>query len=90
MISNVHVVTENVLLPVTKTIFTKCHRETNRSKRHVKIVKPSQSNDNVIRPLLKPPSNVPGKTYASTLLRVEQVSSQLINFLLEKKRKIEM
>ncbi|XP_034191592.2 uncharacterized protein LOC117609407 [Osmia lignaria lignaria] len=75
MISNIHVVTENVLLPVTKTIFTKCHSETNRSKRHVKLVKPSQSNDNVIGPLLKSPSNIPGKTYASTLLRVEQSKS---------------
>ncbi|XP_076391134.1 uncharacterized protein LOC143265070 [Megachile rotundata] len=60
------VITENVLVPVTKTVFTK--RCTKRSKKGVKLEK-RRSNDN-IGPLLKPPSG-PVKT-ADKLLRIGQ------------------
>ncbi|XP_054008875.1 uncharacterized protein LOC128892458 [Hylaeus anthracinus] len=79
-------ITENVLVPIAKTIFTKKPgtARSNLSQRRTEVIKPRKPSDNFMVPLLKRPSHLPAKRYTSTVLRSEQVF--LISILIKIRR----
>ncbi|XP_076182990.1 uncharacterized protein LOC143154853 [Ptiloglossa arizonensis] len=67
-------ITENVLVPIRKTIFVK-KMETTRSnffEQKTELIKPHKCSNNLTIPLLKRPPHIPVKRYTNTLLRSEQ------------------
>ncbi|XP_043252522.1 uncharacterized protein LOC122397434 [Colletes gigas] len=67
-------ITDNVLVPITKTIFTKKSKtaRSNLSDRRTELVKPLKCSDHITMPLLKPPSHLSVKRFTSTLLHSKQ------------------
>lgn len=65
-VPNIEVITKNVFVPVTKTIFTKKRSDAiqnNIPKRKTKFYKLCQSNNGITVSLLKKPCCLPVKTY---------------------------